>query len=101
MIYIGNLCEFVKLAVDQGFEGVYLPQNKETVCTSEMAVQILKASGKKPCLTPIFNPFLKLGEKLGVQIVSKCFGSFWYETPDSPELVEKFSFERSIELTEK
>ncbi len=100
MIYIGNLCEFVKYTVDMGLEGVYLPQNKDLVCTSEMAKKILECHGKKAALTPIFNPFLKLFEKMGVEIVVKCFGSLWYDTPDSAELVGKYTFDETIRLTE-
>lgn len=101
MIYVGNLCEFVKRAIDQGLFGVYFPQNSQYICTSKMASEILKCNGKKPRLTKIFNPFLKLFEKMGLEIVQKCFGSLWYEASDDAELVDEFSFEQSIELTEK
>lgn len=101
MIFVGNLCEFVKFAVESSLEGVYLPQNKETVCTSDMAAKILEVNGKKQRFTPVFNPFLKIFGKLKVEIVVKCFGDLWYETPESPELVDKFPFDLSIELTEK
>ena len=101
MIYVGNLCHFVKMAIDGELEGVYFPQNKEYVSTSDMAAKILECNGKKPHLTPIFNPFLKLFEKMGVEIVLKCFGSLWYEMSDERELIDRFSFDESIELTEK
>ncbi len=37
MIYIDNLCEFIKLCADEERNGLYSPQNKEYIETSKMA----------------------------------------------------------------
>ena len=67
---------------------------------------IIGCVSKEKGFNPKFAmPFIKLGArvfgKLKVEIVVKCFGDLWYETPESPELVDKFPFDLSIELTEK
>ena len=36
MIYIGNLCEFIKRVIDSEKHGIFLPQNSEYVDTSNM-----------------------------------------------------------------
>lgn len=95
MIYIGNLCEFVKCIVDEEKSGLFFPQNKEYVCTSEMAKLIASENGKKQLQTKIFNPFIRV---LPVNIFKKVFGNLTYEKIDT---VDKFDFEESIKLSEK
>ena len=76
MIYIDNLCEFVRLIIEDCAEGVFFPQNSEYVCTSEMVRIIAEIHGKKVWLTRIFNPLLSL---LKFGNVNKVFGSLTYE----------------------
>ncbi len=95
MIYIGNLCEFVKKVVDEEKSGLFFPQNKEYVCTSEMAKLIASINGKKQLQIKIFNPFIKI---LPVGVLKKIFGNLTYEKIDT---VEKFGFKESIELSER
>ena len=47
MLYIENLCEFIRLIIDYEERGVFFPQNKEYVRTSEMVRLIAKAHGKR------------------------------------------------------
>ena len=42
MLYIENLCEFIRLMIDNKESGLYFPQNKEYVCTSDMVKLIAK-----------------------------------------------------------
>ncbi len=78
MLYIGNLCAFVKAAVDEAFTGIYFPQNSEYVCTSEMVKEIALAHGRNILMTQAFNPLLRLlSGKVGV--VDKVFGSLTYD----------------------
>ncbi len=94
MIYIGNLCEFVKRIIDEGRGGLFFPQNAEYVNTSEMVKRIAQAHNKKIRLTGVFN----LGVKsIPAGIVKKVFGSLTYEKVD---LVDKFKFDETIRLTE-
>lgn len=104
MIFIDNLSEFVRLAIDNVLSGLFFPQNKEYVNTTELAQLIAKAHGKELKATGVFNPFMSLGIKMS-ETFGKVFGSFVYDKNISggpKELeYETCSFEESIERTEK
>ena len=55
---------------------MFLPQNEEYVCTSEMVRQIAEAHGKKIYMTKLFNPLLSI---LRVSMINKVFGDLVYE----------------------
>lgn len=76
MIYIDNLCEFVRLLIDNCSSGLFFPQNKEYVCTSEMVKIIAECHGKKIHLTKIFNPLIR---RLNISLFNKLFGDLVYE----------------------
>ncbi|SDL28379.1 UDP-glucose 4-epimerase [Clostridium cochlearium] len=76
MIYIDNLCEFVKRIIDDESKGLFLPQNDEYVCTSDMVREIAEAHGKKIHMTKLFNPLLRV---LKISIINKVFGDLVYE----------------------
>lgn len=59
MIYIGNLCEFIRILINNESSGIFFPQNKEYVCTSEMVRLIANIHGKKIRMTKLFNPIIK------------------------------------------
>ena len=71
MIYIGNLCEFVKEIIDKECGGLFFPQNSNYVQTSEMVSLIASYNNKKITLTKVFNLLLKL---ININIVKKVFG---------------------------
>lgn len=104
MIFIDNLSEFVRLAIDKELSGLFFPQNKEYVNTTELAQLIAKAHGKELKVTEVFNPFVSLGIKMS-ETFGKVFGSFTYDKkmPGGPEEFEyeTCSFEKSIERTER
>jgi UDP-glucose 4-epimerase len=78
MLYIDNLCEFIKLMIDHEESGLFFPQNSEYVKTGEMVRLIAEAHGKKIKMTKIFNPLLKIMcPKVG--LISKVFGNLVYE----------------------
>src|SRR5690554_1264333 len=77
MLHIDNLCEFIKLIIDNEESGLFFPQNKEYVKTSEMVRLIAEVYGKKILLTKAFNPILKL--MFGIGVVNKVFGNLVYE----------------------
>lgn len=78
MLYIDNLCEFIRLMIDNEESGIFFPQNKEYVKTSEMVRLIAEAHGKKIKLVKLFNIPIKL---LGFifKFVNKVFGNMVYE----------------------
>ncbi|AZU64490.1 NAD-dependent epimerase/dehydratase family protein [Neobacillus mesonae] len=102
MLHIDNLCEFIRLMIENEESGLFFPQNNEYVKTSEMVRLIANTHGKKIKLTKVFNPLLKLlGLKVG--IVNKVFGNLVYDQSLS-EYEQKYrvrSLKESIVVTEK
>lgn len=101
MLHIDNLCEFIKIMIDYEETGLYFPQNKEYVKTSELVKAIAEAHGKKIMMTKIFNPVLRL--MFGIGIVNKVFGNLVYEKSMSDYDKANYrirDFKESIELTE-
>lgn len=94
MIYIGNLCEFVKGCIEEKKRGVFFPQNAEYTNTSEMVRAIAGAHGKKIRLTRVFNWAIKIAP---IDVVKKVFGYLVYEPIDT---VEKYGLKESIRLSE-
>ncbi len=77
MLHIDNLCEFIKVMVDNEESGLFFPQNKEYVKTSEMVRLIAEVHGKKIRLIRWMNWLIKL--LFGIGIVNKVFGNLVYE----------------------
>lgn len=77
MLHIDNLCEFIKLIIDNEESGLFFPQNKEYVCTSEMVKIIAEVNGKKMRMTKAFNPIIKVMSN--VNLINKVFGNLVYE----------------------
>ena len=101
MLHIDNFCEFVKVMIDYEESGLYFPQNKEYVKTSELVRMIAEVHGKKIMMTKIFNPALRL--MFGIGIVNKVFGNLVYEKSMSDYNKANYrirTFKESIELTE-
>ena len=80
MIYIDNLCEFIRLLIDNCSGGLFLPQNSDYIKTSEMVRLIADTHGKKVRLTKLFNPLLRI---LNVSTVNKVFGNLVYDMRQS------------------
>lgn len=95
MVYIGNLCEFVKNMIDEQRRGLYFPQNAEYVNTSKMVKEIAEANGKLIRLTKVFNPFIKF---VPLRVVKKVFGNLVY---DKSDLIEINNFWKSIIISEE
>lgn len=102
MLYIDNLCEFIRLIIKNEESGVFYPQNEEYVKTSELVKEIAKVHGKNIKTTKIFNPVLRfMGNWIGV--VNKAFGNLVYEK-DMSKYIENYRircFKLTIEETEK
>lgn len=78
MLHIDNLSEFIRLMIDNEESGLFFPQNKEYVQTSEMVRLIANVHGKNIRLVKIFNPILKMMSGK-VNIVDKVFGNLVYD----------------------
>src|SRR5690625_1907053 len=102
MLYIDNLSEFLRLIIDHEDHGLFFPQNKEYVQTSEMVRLISEVHGKKIYLTKLFNIILNpLISR--VEILNKVFGDLIYEQRMS-QYVDSYyinNLKESIKLTER
>lgn len=94
MIFIGNLCEFIKRVIDKEDSGLFFPQNKEYVRTSDMVRTVARQHSREIVMPRVFNIAIKV---VSVNLIKKVFGSLTYE---KTELVGKYNFKESIELTE-
>jgi len=106
MLYVGNLCEFIRVMIDREESGVFHPQNKEYVSTAYMVKEIARVHGKKIHLTSVLNPLVWIASKIPGKIgnlANKAFGNFAYDLELSDyEKVDyrAFDYEKSIYLTE-
>ena len=101
MIHIDNLCEFIKLMINNEENGVFHPQNNEYVTTSNLVKEIACVHGKRLFLTSFFNPFLRFFSKRS-DLVNKVFGNLSYDLQLS-EYTKDYcirNFKESVELTE-
>ncbi len=100
MIYIDNLCEFLRLIIDDISDGIFFPQNDDYVCTSLMVKMIAELNGANLEMTKLFNFLLRL---IRVSVVKKIFGDLVYDK-QMDEYKNRYTvcdFETSIRLTEK
>ena len=96
MIFIDNLCEFIRLIVDDKIGGVFCPQNREYVNTTDLARLIARNKGKKVWFSRVaglavimFRPFMGM--------LQKAFGTLIYK--DSEQFDFKYcvtDFEDSV-----
>ncbi len=102
MLYIENLCEFVRLMIDNRESGLYFPQNKEYVCTSDMVKLIAEAHNKKIYFISLFNFIIRILSKK-INLINKVFGNFVYDKSLSEYKQDYWvvDFEESIRRTEK
>jgi len=102
MLYIENLCAFIRLMIDNETRGIFFPQNKEHVKTTELVKTIAEVYGKKMRLTKVFNPLIRWGSKK-VPVINKVFGSLVYEKEMSDYQDFEYcrsNFKQTIEKTE-
>jgi len=101
MLHIDNLCEFIRLMIDNEERGTFFPQNAEYVSTSELVRLIARAHGRNIRLTRIFNPALKVMARF-TGLINKVFGDMAYDMAMS-EYKENYrvrSLEESVSVTE-
>lgn len=102
MLYINNLCEFIRLLLEDGGGGIYYPQNKEYVSTGEMVRCIANCYGKKLYLVDWLNPPVRLGSCV-LGLINKVFGSMAYRKDMSSHWEYAYcvtDFAESIKQTE-
>ena len=98
MIYIDNMNEFIRNIIEEQTRGLFLPQNKEYVCTSELVRKIAKIYGKNIKGFCIFNPLIKILMRK-IEILTKVFGNLIYLQDAS--VCSTVGFEESVRMSEK
>ena len=90
MLYIDNLCEFVKQVILHEVDGIVFPQNREYVDTVEIIRYYAKANKKFIWITKLFNPFIWLFGN-HVRALGKMFSNSTYDMEMS-----KYPFEYQV-----
>ena len=90
MLYIDNLCEFVKQVILHGTRGIVFPQNAEYADTCEIIRYYAKKYGHKIWVTKLLNPFIWLTGNF-MRPVGKMFSDSTYDMKMS-----KYDFEYQI-----
>lgn len=101
MIYIENLCEFIRLIIENQDFGIFMPQNLKYITTTSLVVEIANVHNKKIIKTKIFNIPLKILANF-MSVINKAFGSLAYDEKIS-EYTQDYNiinFEQSIKRTE-
>lgn len=78
MLYIENLCEFVRLMIENEESGIFFPQNSEYSNTSELVKMIAAEHGKRIVLVKGCTIPLKM-VGLATRLVDKAFGNLAYD----------------------
>jgi nucleoside-diphosphate-sugar epimerase len=101
LIHIDNLCEFIKLMIENEENGIFFPQNKEYIKISDMVRLIAEMNGKKIIMTKALNPILRM-LCTRIRIISKVFGNLVYKKSISTYKVDYQirDFNESILYTE-
>ena len=78
MLYIDNLAEFVKQAIERQLSGTFYPQNRELADTVEIIRFFAKEAGHKVWISRLFNPLVWLGSFV-FQPINKMFATYYYD----------------------
>lgn len=77
-ISIEKLCDYIKVYIDNGTDGIQLPQNDEYMCTSNIVKEKMEKENIIVIYTSVFNPLIRMMiGKIG--LITKCFGDLKYE----------------------
>lgn len=78
MLYVDNLCEFVKQVILRELSGTFYPQNKELADTVEIVRYFAEANHHRLFVWRWLNLFVYLGSPF-VQALNKMFASYYYD----------------------
>lgn len=81
MVYIDNLCSFVKYCLDNILSGVYFPQNSEYMTTMEITKAMARYQNKKRYFSSLFG-FLVIILRPFVRVLQKAYGTLIYENTE-------------------
>lgn len=106
MLYVENLCEFVRLIIENNEDGVFFPQNRELVNTSELVDMIAVVHEHKIWTSRALAPIVWIGKCIPGKIGSMCkkaFGSSYYDLVMSEykDNYQLFDLKESIKYAEE
>lgn len=78
VIHIDNLCQFIKVCIDEQVSGIYWPQNEDYASTSQVVKQLAEKNGKSIYLSKTAGRLVKLFAKKAIP-VKKLFGNLVYD----------------------
>ena len=90
MLYIDNLAEFVKQAVERQLCGTFYPQNRELADTVEIIRYFAQAANHGIWITRLLNPFVWVGSFF-LQPLNKMFATYYYDP-----MMSKYDFEYQV-----
>ena len=101
MLFIDNLSEFIRLIIENEESGLFFPQNKEYVRTSELVRVIAKKEEKTIKEIKLLNPIITV-LKYKLEVINKVFGDLLYDKECSAvdERLAYISFEETIRQIE-
>lgn len=101
MLYIGNLCSFIKECIDEQKHGIYFPQNSEYISTSQLVKEIAKANNRTIHLTKALNPIVHIASKIPGKIGEMCNKAFGNMCYICNEPINEYNFIQTIRGTEQ
>lgn len=90
MLYIDNLCEFVKQIIVKEKNGTFYPVNKQLADTVDIVKYFANANNHKLFVWKWLNVFVYLGSPF-IQPLNKMFGTYYYD-----EELTKVDFEYQV-----
>ena len=77
VLYIDNLCEFIRLAIEQKRSGIFMPQDNCAVSAVDICKAIAKGIGKKPRTSAVLGLAVRLFCFL--PLIQKAYGGVEYD----------------------
>ena len=77
MLYIDNLCELIRLVIEQKCHGVFMPQDEKSVSALDITNAIAKGLGKKLRTSRLLAFVVYLGRFL--PLIKKAYGGIEYD----------------------
>lgn len=102
MLHIDNLNEFIRLIIENEDSGIYHPQNKEYVVTSNLVKEVARIHNHQILFTKVGNAGISLLRNR-ISLLNKVFGNQIYEKNISQYMNGEYNirnFKESIRLTE-
>lgn len=98
-IYIDNLCEFLRICIEDDLQGVFFPQNSELLSTKTIIKEAASCLARKIYFTKVFNPILRL-LSARLTYLNKIFGGKHYD-PEMSRLTREYNLVGTRESIER